>query len=246
VRKTIDIDHVRIESDEDGWHLIADGDDLDEGAGIDLRLSQGAAWDLVAAVRPVAEWRSEGEAQRRNVAAGLDHEGRPLGGPPDDYMGNGDHEPPPGFYDRPARETFSRGDRAFVAIVVGDHVLDRELTVRGEPYRVDEDERVLALHGDGRGASVMVHAPDRAEAERAIIAAFGPDVTIDDMDYSADESAALALLDRLAPAAPQAGAGFVRWDAIRAMTDAELADQIASGGPVELVEACRAEQRDRR
>lgn len=72
------IDHVRIESDEDGWHLILDGDDLSDDERFDLRLSQAAAWDLVDAVHPVAEWRAEGEAQRRNVAAGLDHEGRPM------------------------------------------------------------------------------------------------------------------------------------------------------------------------
>jgi hypothetical protein len=84
------IESVRIESDEDGFHLIVEGDfsDVTVGGASDFvtrsvdranyRLSQDAAWALVDAVEPIREWRAEGERQRENVARGLDSEGHAI------------------------------------------------------------------------------------------------------------------------------------------------------------------------
>lgn len=74
------IDHVKIESDEDGFHLIVDGeiefdrDDWVDDDGVvftkrplNFLLSQGSALDLLRAARETIEpWAAEGEKVRED------------------------------------------------------------------------------------------------------------------------------------------------------------------------------------
>lgn len=72
------IDSVRIEADEDGFHLILDGDmsaviekwlHTDGGYRLNLRLSQTAAAELVREVQPIREWWAEGQAVRAEMSS---------------------------------------------------------------------------------------------------------------------------------------------------------------------------------
>lgn len=81
------IEGISIDSDEDGFHLYLDGDFVtlaeeyvaeDESHGLHFRLPQDVAWALVDQMRPVNEWRREGEIAKAQydgfVRAGLKFE----------------------------------------------------------------------------------------------------------------------------------------------------------------------------
>ena len=76
------IETILIESDEDGWHLI-----LPE-ANANFRLSQAAAFQLVAESEKVREWVAEADGVRRDYDLF-----RKTGILPDYIPADGEHEP---------------------------------------------------------------------------------------------------------------------------------------------------------
>lgn len=79
------IDEIRIESDDDGWHLVLLGDfeiiaPRFDGGCLNLRLPQDVAEQLLEQVRPIAEHVAEREQHRREyLAASPEERARVLG-----------------------------------------------------------------------------------------------------------------------------------------------------------------------
>lgn len=76
---------ARIESDEDGWHLILDTDD---GDALDFRLPHEVAVELDRSMGPVRIHEDEARAARADYQAGI----RPAGVPEDDDPNHSDPE----------------------------------------------------------------------------------------------------------------------------------------------------------
>lgn len=89
------IDDVRIESDEDGWHLILTGELVEGYTHLNLRLSDEAAAALVRQAEPIRDHLAEGEAVRQEYeAAGrvsYDEAHREPDDPAETLRAHGDH-----------------------------------------------------------------------------------------------------------------------------------------------------------
>lgn len=85
------IDAIRIEADDEGWHLIIEGDVsrqcmeyvyAQDGSPLNLSLSQEVAEQLLEQVKPIAEYVADRERHRREYdAASPEERDRVLHGP---------------------------------------------------------------------------------------------------------------------------------------------------------------------
>lgn len=79
----------------------------------------------------------------------------------------------------------------FQANVIGANLIDAEKPVGSTPQLIGS-EGLIVLYGDTEGITVMTAASDESEVERRIVATFGDDATIDDLQ-SAQEFGPLRL-----------------------------------------------------